>query len=206
MMHYEIQYVVIEQNYLSNSDSREDYALIRLVSSLPISMSPTPTINFMKVPHRSQLQVIGFQKGGDKIEIAKLKMRNYECETAREPTSETDKLLCYQIRSGKVPTPEIDGAMIVDRTTSPFQLFGMHVKYYDLRSWYMKVGRAVNFAGEFYYWLQAAKFERLPQHIPSSKKLYCCGDATLEPYRQNKAKYGDRKLANVQNDGDPPLC
>lgn len=209
MYHYEIQYVVFETNYLSNTDPREDYALIHLIEALPIHHDQIPTINFLQVPHRPHLQVIGFQShrsGMFKREVAKLKMRIYECETAEEATVDIDKLTCYQLRYSWVSTPDICGAMIVGGASPPYVLYGMHVQYKNLRSWYMKVGRAVNVAGDFHYWLQASKFERLPHHIPDNKKLFCCNDATLDQFKKNKAIYWDRKYANVTSDGDPPLC
>lgn len=209
MYHYEIQYVVFETNYLSNTDAHEDYALIHLVENLPISHDQIPTINFLKIPHRSHMQVIGFQShraGVFKREAAKLKMRIYECESGREPTTETDKLICYQLRHFGVASPDICGAMIVSDNGPPYELYGMHVKYYNLKSWFMEVGRAINVAGDFHYWVQAAKFERFPQHIPSNKKLFCCNDATLNQFKENKALYYNRKYAKVTSDGDPPLC
>lgn len=214
MAHYFIQYVVMEQSYLSSLDSRYDYALIRLINDLPIPQAHIPVMNALKIPYRPSLHVVGFQFGSSERflrEISQPLTRIYECETARENTNEVDKLICYQFTKEGNLFPNVDGALIVgyDKnkgTNSLWTIYGMHVKYFNLSSWYMRVGRAVNFAGDFWYWLQAVKFERLQKSIPTSKKFFCCEGAVLDRFKQNKQPYKNRRLANIKSQGNPPLC
>lgn len=217
MWHYEISYVVINKKwYLYDYDIREDYALIRIKDEFQIPNDQIPTVNMLRVPHRSHLRVYSFDNHTSPEftrQTVKLKMRNYECETDRDvgTFNAIDKLLCYQLRHFGKAYPPIDGAMIVkDKGLAaegpPFEVFGMHVEYNFMNAWYMKVGRAINFAGRFNFWMQAAKFERLEKHIPADQVFFCCEEETIDTFEKNKIPYGQRNNATVDSDGDPPFC